>query len=69
MGIEGLREPVLVTGATGFIGQRLVSRLLDENVNVHASSSSENGLMIPSFMVELHRQLYVFSLSQECQEH
>jgi nucleoside-diphosphate-sugar epimerase len=33
---DRLKEPVLVTGALGFIGQRLVSRLLAENYKVIA---------------------------------
>ncbi|CAN6297271.1 unnamed protein product [Urochloa humidicola] len=34
--VEGKRETVMVTGASGFIGSTLVRRLLDRGYNVHA---------------------------------
>jgi len=53
-GLAGAR--VLVTGATGFIGSRLVRRLVDTDVEVHALSSTVSS-MYPTRLVDLRDRI------------
>lgn len=49
-------KPVLVTGATGFIGSHLVRRLVDDGADVHALTSSVSSVY-PTRLLDLKAQI------------